>query len=127
MANARLEHLNITVSDPRATAAWIERIFGWKVRWEGPALNNGYTIHVGTEDGYVALYSPGEVSAPKDVSYTTKGGFNHWSVVVDDLDATEALIKAEGFTTENHADYEPGRRFYFHDHDGVEVEVVQYD
>ncbi|MGJ8556368.1 MAG: VOC family protein, partial [Sulfitobacter geojensis] len=31
------------------------------------------------------------------------------------------------FKTSNHADYEPGRRFYFHDTDGVEFEVVQYD
>ncbi|HBR42432.1 MAG TPA: glyoxalase, partial [Sulfitobacter pontiacus] len=31
------------------------------------------------------------------------------------------------FTPVNHADYEPGRRFYFRDHDGVEYELVQYD
>ena len=31
-----------------------------------------------------------------------------------------------GFKPINHADYEPGRRFYFHDHDGIEYEVVSY-
>ena len=36
-------------------------------------------------------------------------------------------VLAQGFTTGNHADYEPGRRFYFHDADGIEYEVVQYD
>lgn len=126
MANARLEHLNMTVSDPKATAAWIERIFGWKIRWEGPGMQTGYTVHVGEENSYVALFSYPDRSAPKDDSYRTQGGLNHWAVVVDDLDEIETRVKAEGFTPKSHADYEPGRRFYFDDHDGIEVEVVQY-
>ena len=55
------------------------------------------------------------------------GGLNHIAVTVDDLDQTEAAIKAHGFETGNHGDYEPGRRFYFHDGDGIEYEVVKYD
>ena len=39
----------------------------------------------------------------------------------------ETAIKAHGFETGNHGDYEPGRRFYFHDADGIEYEVVQYN
>ena len=126
MASARLEHVNMTVSDPKATAAWIERIFGWSVRWEGPGMQTGYTVHIGSKDTYVALFSFPETPEPKYESYHTKGGLNHWAVVVDDLDAVEDRVKAEGFAPVNHADYEPGRRFYFHDHDGIEVEVVQY-
>ena len=53
---ARLEHLNFTVSDPHATAGWIERIFDWKIRWEGPGMTTGYTIHIGNDDTYVALF-----------------------------------------------------------------------
>jgi glyoxylase I family protein len=30
-------------------------------------------------------------------------------------------------TTHNHDDYEPGRRFYYNDEDGIEFEVVNYD
>ncbi len=127
MTKAVLEHVNITVSDPRATAEWLGRVFGWRVRWEGAAMAGGFTMHVGDDAGYVALYNPGSDLGDPSTSYGTKGGLNHWAVVVDDLDATEALVKAEGFTPENHADYEPGRRFYFHDHDGVEIEVVSYD
>ncbi len=124
---ARLEHLNVTVGDPQKTAGWIERIFGWKIRWEGPGMQTGYTIHIGNEDTYVALFSYPDAPSPKAPSHTMKGGLNHWAVVVDDIDATEERVKAEGFTPINHADYEPGRRFYFHDGDGIEVEVVQYD
>ncbi len=123
----RLEHLNMTVSDPKATAAWIERVFGWSVRWEGPGMQTGYTVHIGGPDSYVALFTYPETSEAKNESYRTKGGLNHWAVVVDDLDAVEERVKAEGFKPGNHADYEPGRRFYFEDNDGIEVEVVQYD
>jgi catechol 2,3-dioxygenase-like lactoylglutathione lyase family enzyme len=123
---ARLEHLNMTVSDPKATAAWIERVFGWKTRWEGPGMQTGYSVHVGSDDTYVALFTFPETPGPKSESYVTKGGLNHWAVVVDDLDATEARVTAEGFTPTSHADYEPGRRFYFHDADGIEIEVVEY-
>lgn len=127
MPTARLEHLNMTVSDPKATAAWIERVFGWNIRWEGPGMKTGYSIHIGNDDTYVALFTYPETPEPKNSSYVTKGGLNHWAVVVDDIEGTEERVKAEGFTPVNHADYEPGRRFYFHDTDGIEIEVVQYD
>ena len=124
---ARLEHLNMTVSDPHKTAAWIERIFGWRIRWEGPGMETGYSVHIGNDDTYVALFRFDKDQAPTPDSYNTKGGLNHWAVVVDDIEATEARVKAEGFTPVKHADYEPGRRFYFYDHDRIEIEVVQYD
>jgi catechol 2,3-dioxygenase-like lactoylglutathione lyase family enzyme len=124
---ARLEHANYTVSDPAATAAWMQKLFGWHIRWEGDAMAGGHTKHVGTDSQYVALYTPGIATALKHGSYEVVGGLNHIAVVVDDLDATERAIKKHGFVTGNHADYEPGRRFYFHDADGIEYEVVQYD
>lgn len=123
---AMLEHANITVSDPEATALWMQKLFGWHVRWQGDAMMGGHTKHVGTDSHYVALYSPGKTSAATDDPYQTTGGLNHLAVVVDDIDAIEAAIRAHGFKTCNHADYEPGRRFYFHDADGIEFEVVQY-
>jgi len=41
-----LEHVNLTVSDSRQSAASLERIFGWHVRWEGEALLGGLN-HIG--------------------------------------------------------------------------------
>ena len=51
---------------------------------------------------------------------------NHIGVEVDDLDAPEARVIAAGLRPFSHADYEPGRRFYFLDPGGVEYEVVRY-
>ena len=122
---ATLEHANFTVSDPQATAAWMEKLFGWHIRWQGDAISGGHTVHVGSDSHYLALYTPPDGLTKAASSYTAIGGLNHIAVIVDDLDATEEVTKALGFQTKNHADYEPGRRFYFHDADGIEYEVVQ--
>lgn len=126
---AHLEHVNITVADPQKTAAFLTDLFGWHTRWEGGAANGGYTVHVGTSDGYIALYTgPGGAAhqKPADDSYSQRAGFNHVGIVVDDVDATEKKVKSLGYETYSHADYEPGKRFYFHDVDGVEYEVISY-
>lgn len=125
MAQPRIEHVNVTVSDPDRAARMMETIFGWEKRWEGPSMSGGRTIHIGTKDHYVALYTG------RDVAYTAddflKGRpLNHIGVLVDDLDATERRVVEAGLTPFNHGDYEPGRRFYFFDPDGIEYEVVSY-
>ena len=126
---ARLEHLNVTVADPEATAAMLSDLFGWHIRWQGEAIHGGRTIHVGTDKDYLAVYSgPGGASkAVADDSYTLRGGLNHIGVVVEDLDAVERRVRARGYTPHSHADYEPGRRFYFREENGIEIEVVSYD
>jgi len=123
---AQLEHVNYTVSDAKKTAGWLCDVFDWRVRWEGPSMNNGYSMHVGTEDRYVALYTPGQSRKTEEDNYVTAGGLNHVAVVVDDLDDTEERVKAKGFRVGDHYDYEPGKRFYFYDDDGIEYEVVSY-
>jgi catechol 2,3-dioxygenase-like lactoylglutathione lyase family enzyme len=126
---AALEHVNVTVRDPQATAALLGRLFGWTIRWQGASIHDGISIHVGTATQYVALYSgPGGTphQTPPQDNYRQTGGLNHIGITVGDLDATEALVRAEGLTPHSHADYEPGRRFYFNAPDGVEYEVVSY-
>lgn len=125
MAAPRIEHVNVTVSDPDRAARMMEQVFGWTKRWDGPSMNGGRTIHVGSDDHYVALYTA------RDAAYTAddfaKGRpLNHIGVLVDDLDAVEAKVAEAGLTPFSHGDYEPGRRFYFLDPDGIEYEVVSY-
>jgi len=129
MATATLEHINYTVSNAAKTAQTLCDLFGWAIRWEGAAMNGvGHTIHVGTESSYLALYEPNDQSGRNiDSNYITPGAMNHVAVTVDDLDAMEEAVKAAGYTPKLHADYEPGRRFYFDGDDGVEIEVVCYE
>jgi predicted enzyme related to lactoylglutathione lyase len=122
MSHAALEHVNVTTMSARQTADLMVSVFGWRIRWEGPAKSGGHSIHVGTSNTYVALYTP-----PADMPGAERDGQpNHVGVLVGDLDATEAKVRATGYKTYAHADYEPGRRFYFRDHGGVEFEVVSY-
>ncbi|MEQ8692969.1 MAG: VOC family protein [Pseudomonadales bacterium] len=123
---ARLEHVNITVSDPQKTAATLCAIFDWHVRWAGPSQMGGNTVHVGTDDDYVAVYTFDGAPPGRGRTGKYKGGLNHVGVLVDDLDATEQRVIAQGFEPFNHMDYEPGRRFYYYDADGIEFEVVSY-
>lgn len=124
MAAPRIEHVNMTVSDPDAAARLMQDLFGWEVRWQGPALNGGRTIHVGSDAQYLALYAPPGARLSRDFA---KGQpLNHVGVEVDDLDATEARVIAAGLRPFAHGDYEPGRRFYFLDENGIEYEVVSY-
>lgn len=119
---AELEHVNVTVADAEATAKMLCELFDWRVRWSGAAKENGYTFHVGPETSYVAVYSPPEGRTPP----RGPDRLNHIGVVVDDLDAVEAKVKALGYAPHSHADYEPGRRFYFDEENGIEIEVVSY-
>ena len=123
---AVLEHANITVTDVHKTARWMADVFGWRVRWEGASIHGGYSLHIGGKDSYLALYTPLQINSDAGDTYTTRAGLNHLAVTVDDLNATEERVKAAGFETNSHADYEPGRRFYFDDNDGIEFEVVSY-
>ena len=94
---ARLEHVNICVPDPVATAAVLERLFDWHIRWEGVSPGDGYSIHVGDTEGYVALYRPGHgMQAADPGRYRRWAGLNHVGVVVSDLDQAEARVRAEG-------------------------------
>ena len=127
MNQALFEHVNMTVSDPDKTAKMLVNLFGWHVRWSGPSLGGGRTVHVGTETHYVALYSPQKTAVSEsDSSYTQIGAVNHLGILVDDLDGVEKRVLASGIKTHSHQVYEPGARFYFHDADNIEYEVVSY-
>lgn len=126
MAKATLEHVNITVANPDKTAEMLCQLFDWHIRWSGPSLGDGRSVHVGSEDEYIALYSAKSPPSETCDNYNTKAGLNHVGIVVDDVDNVEIRVKDMGFETYSHGDYEPGKRFYFRDGNAVEFEVVSY-
>jgi catechol 2,3-dioxygenase-like lactoylglutathione lyase family enzyme len=125
MRPAFIEHVNLTVRNPARTAQLMTDLFGWHIRWEGPAQNGGRTIHVGDDRSYLALYTLQGDDTP--AALFSKGQpLNHVGLLVDDLDDIERKVVAAGLKPFSHGDYDPGRRFYFFDLDGIEFEVVSY-
>ena len=122
MPKGQIEHVNITVSDPERSAALFRDLLSWHVRWKGPSQMGGRTIHVGEEQTYLAVYTRDEIDAP----FSKGQPLNHVGFTVDDLDAADEVVKRHGLEPFGHDDYEPGRRFYFFDWDGIEFEVVSY-
>jgi catechol 2,3-dioxygenase-like lactoylglutathione lyase family enzyme len=121
-----LEHVNINVTDPRRTAGLLERVFDWHTRWHGPAMLDGETVHVGTDDTYIALYTRPEVADVPHHNGHDRPGLAHIGILVDDLDSIEQRVTEEGIEAFNHNDTAPGRRFYFFDHDEICYEVASY-
>ncbi|SDM43995.1 VOC family protein [Maricaulis salignorans] len=126
MKTGLLEHVNVTVAKPQDTADLMCRLFDWHIRWAGPSALGGQTAHVGTDTAYIALYSPASLETAGARNIAAPGHLNHIGVVVEDLDAVEARVIKAGYEPASHGDYEPGRRFYFFDENGIEFEVVSY-
>ena len=124
MPKGHIEHANLTVSDPDRSAALLQQLCGWHERWRGPSQIGGWSIHVGDETSYIALHSNREKSERR---YRKGQPLNHVGFVVDDLDAAQAVVVDAGLEPFGLDDYDPGRRFYFLDWDGIEFELVSYE
>ena len=120
----RIEHANITVSNVNASIAFYQKLFGGKVRWQGTNGNGNRAAHVGVADTYLALFEA-DSAGKAPAGYQTVG-FNHLGFEVEDLDAYRRQLGVMGVEIKGEEDYEPGRRLYFYDPDGVEIELVEY-
>lgn len=125
-AEVYLEHINMTVRNAKKTAELYCYLFGWTIRWKGAALFGGTTYHVGGKESYIAIYENSDSEVSREDTYHHYNGLNHIGIVVDDLDDIEQRIIDLGYVTKSHADYDPGRRFYFVDENGIEIEVISY-
>src|SRR6478609_5042478 len=123
MQLARLEHVNLTVSETDRMVELLQKLCGWHVRWQGPARDGGRSTHIGSEGEYLALYQP---PAGLDHRFVKGEPLNHVGLLVDDLGTAEATVRAAGLAPFGHDTYDPGSRFYFFDWDGTEFEVVSY-
>jgi len=123
-----LEHVNLTVSNLDAAAKFYGELLGLTVRWRRePGAPETPAIHLGDERSYIALFAADPATAQRlpEPEYS-RVGFNHVGFVVDDLDAKVAWLAKQGIETGIEQAYEPGRRAYFYDPDGIEVELVEY-
>ena len=121
-----LEHINLTVSDLQRSAAFYRDLFGYRTRWEGTTNDGRPAAHIGDDHNYIALFQARETGSVWQRDYGVVG-VNHAGFVVDDLDALRERLVALNVTPGEIQDYDPGRRLYFFDPDGIEIELVQYE
>jgi len=123
----RLEHANITVENIDASFQFYSAVFGFEKRWEGEATGEVGPIralHVGNEHTYLALFEAERKGrSPADYGIA---GVNHIGFEVEDLEIYRKRLEGLGIEVHLEADYEPGRRIYFYDSDGIEIELVEY-
>jgi catechol 2,3-dioxygenase-like lactoylglutathione lyase family enzyme len=120
-----LEHVNLTVSDLNRSIAFYCELLDLPVRWKGPIDDERLGAHIGDDRSYLALFQATTNGAvARDYQ---RPGFNHLGFVVEDLDGeVRRRLDHLGAVVHLEADYEPGRRIYFFDPDGYEVELVEY-
>ena len=119
-----LEHVNFTVSDLQRSIDFYTQLFGFEVRWKGSLSDGRAAAHVGDGQQYLALFEAPEPGRESNDYLAV--GVNHFGLVVESLDVMAERLAKLGVQPTPEQDYEPGRRFYFFDPDGVEVELVEY-
>lgn len=124
---ATLEHTNISVSNPDKTAQLLCDLFSWKIRWAGPSMNDGHTVHVGTEESYLALYTNPKIQSGEQSDPASQNHLNHIGVVVTDLKSMEQRAITLGLMPNNFRDYRLCKSFYVVEESGLEIEIISYD
>ena len=122
-----LEHVNITVSDIERSTDFYRRILDLEVRWRGDSITGQPSIHIGTDTGYLALYQTASPGGRVDDDAEALGQ-NHIGWLVDSATEYEAVQERldEADLVHHEMIYPPGRRTYFFDPDGYEIELVLY-
>ena len=108
-----INHVVLEVDDLDAALEFYGAIFDFELR--GKSDHNAF-IDLG--DQFIQL-SLRKTQGPD--------GKRHFGFVVDDLDAFKRRLQALDVAPHSEQDYEPGRRLYFLDPDGIEVELVEYE
>lgn len=120
----RIEHANISVSDLNTSVDFYRRLLGAELRWRGLTDAGQQAAHVGGENTYLALFEAPE-SDRATANYMAVG-FNHLGFEVDGLDVYRQRLKEMDVPLKGEESYKPGRRMYFYDPDGIEIELVEY-
>jgi len=128
----RLEHLNVSLTDlDRATRALQAIVPEWSVRgtgtWDDDRGQKRQWRHVGDDFQYLALYE-----TPPGERYEASGArvaFNHLGLVVDDIDATLARLRALGIALDHIGGSTEHRRsaYVMIEPERLQIELVAYD
>jgi len=128
----RLEHLNVSLTDlDRATRALQAIVPEWSVRgsgtWDDGAGHRFEWRHVGDDFQYLALYAtpPGQACQASGA----RVAFNHLALVVDDLDAALARLRAIDVPLDHIGGSTAHRRsaYVMIEPERLQIELVAYD
>ena len=132
MTSNRLEHLNVTLTDlDRATRALQAIVPDWTVRgagtWDDGSGHQFEWRHVGDDFQYLSLYE-----TPPGSALQASGGpsaFNHLALVVDDLDAALARLRAVDIPLDHIGGSTRHRRsaYVVIEPERLQIELVAYD
>ena len=120
-----LEHVNLTVSDLDRSIAFYCDLLDLHVRWKGADRRRAGSARTSATIASTSRCFRRRRDGEVEHDYL-RPGVNHFGFVVDDLDDARRRVTELGRTIHLEADYEPGRRIYFMDPDGYEVELVAY-
>ena len=118
-----IDHLNLFVGDLPRSIRFYACVFGFEVREDHRDDAEPWAILGASGRAYLALYE-NPVTRTPDHPW-----FNHWSFVVDDLDAALCHLEANGVEPERYRgrtiiEWPRSRSLYIHDPDGYEIELT---
>ncbi|RRS08433.1 VOC family protein [Pseudoalteromonas sp. J010] len=124
-----LEHVNLVVSDLKATLAFYQAAFPhWKVRSQGQGEWHGKSrswLHFGDDYHYIAFSDHGE--GQNRVLTGHQVGFAHFAYVVQNIASVVKRLTEAGYDVDKVGAQHPYRKnVYFIDPAGFEIEFVEY-
>jgi lactoylglutathione lyase len=125
MAKFTDDHIHLRSSNPEATAAFYERMFGAEVIRTMQQGKPRIDMKIGGADVFIAPVLPDGKTNPPPV--TPYQGLDHFGLSVTGIDAVVAELKAKGaeFTMEPN-DIRPGVRIAFlRGPEGVSIELLE--
>src|SRR5271155_1081790 len=94
MPNYTWDHIHLRSPDPEATATWFERMLGAEVTRVMQGGKQRIDLELGGAKIFIAPVAPGDaVNAPPKTPYQ---GLDHFGLLVTDIDAVAAELKAKG-------------------------------
>jgi catechol-2,3-dioxygenase len=124
----RLDHLNMTVHNLKASIEWYERIFGFEVVEEGNRNGKSWAI-IRSGEAMLCLYEHPERNFEVLFPESDLHGICHFAFRIQDEKRFREVIKEENlplfFGGEN--DYPHSTSWYVKDPTGYSIEVVSWD
>ena len=120
-----LDHLALVTTDAARAAKFYTEVLGFKETGRLELGHTGTIYFVSLGDVQIELFGTGDASAPVGAADST--GFKHLAMLVDDLEAECARLKAAGvtFTTEPTVINDHLRIAFFLDPEGNALELMQ--